>query len=442
MKRGKKLLLLLVALAVVSLTAWGISALTAPEEQASVENSGETVFTLDTESLNALSWCYGETELSFTKADSVWEKTEDPAYPLDESYITSALDALMEIKAEKVIETPNELSQYGLEEPACTVTAGDATLSFGDETAIDGLRYLSLEDGKVYLVDAAVMTPFTYSLLDMVTMEEIPDLSELTEIAITTEEESFTLVDMGENDLTYSDHYTWFIRDGDSYTKTDQDAAAEIKTYLESLTWSACAAYGAEDLSAYGLDVPAATYTVTYPDGTFTLHIGDSGDDGIYARLGDSAMVYTVDETTGSVLGAISRDALQCTDIIRLSLEEVESVEITLDGSAYTVAKATESETDEDGNVTEATVWKSGDEVLAIADTLEGLSELSGEATEEASTTQELSFIFHTQAQDITLVFYRLDGTSCLASLNGEAPLLISRSEVVSLKEAINTLVL
>lgn len=442
MKRGKKLLLLLAVLAAVSLTAWGISALTAPEELASAENSGETVFTLDSQSLNALSWSYGETALSFTKADSGWEKTDEPAYPLDESYITSALETLTEIQAEKVINSPNELSQYGLDAPACTVTVGEVTLSFGDETAIDGLRYLSLGDGKVYLVSASVMTPFTYSLLDMVTMEEIPDLSALTQMVITTEEESFTLVDMGENDLTYSSHYTWFIQEGDSYTKTDQDAAAELKTYLEALAWSACVAYDAADLAAYGLDVPAATYEVSYPDGTFTLHIGDGGDGGIYARLGDSSMVYTVDETTGSMLGAVSTQALQCTDIIRLSMDDIAGVEITLDGSTYTVAKTVESETDEDGNVTESTVWKLGGETIAIADTLESLSEMTGEVTTQTASTQELSFIFHTETQDITLVFYRLDGTNCLASLNGESPLLVSRSEVVSLKEAINTLVL
>ena len=66
--------------------------------------------------------------------------------------------ALEKITSNRTIGAPEDLSEYGLDEPQCTVdiAAGEDSyqLLIGDETTLDGLLYLSTGDGNVYLVSS------------------------------------------------------------------------------------------------------------------------------------------------------------------------------------------------------------------------------------------------------------------------------------------------
>ena len=158
MKRGKKLIALLAALVILTGAALAATLLN-PERQ---EGSGQE-----------------EETLSFLCDGGQWSYADDAAFPLDSSYLEDMVKALGDVTASKSISEPEDLAQYGLEEPTCTVTVStgeDRELRIGDATSLDGLRYCSTGDGNVYLVDSALLDAFSYGLSDLVQMETIPDM--------------------------------------------------------------------------------------------------------------------------------------------------------------------------------------------------------------------------------------------------------------------------
>lgn len=176
MKRGKKLLVLLLALIVLGAGAWAATSLNAEDDNTDTAESGEVVLTADT--LTSLSWAYGDAELSFTYADG-WTYTPDSTFPLDESFLETIAEALTEVVANKVIEEPGDLAQFGLEEPVCTVTVnGTATLLLGNESTMGGEVYLSTGDGKVYLTDSSLLDCFAHTLSDLAVQQDTNDPTE------------------------------------------------------------------------------------------------------------------------------------------------------------------------------------------------------------------------------------------------------------------------
>ena len=93
----------------------------------------------------------------------------------------------------------------------------------------------------------------------------------------------------------------------DGYLTLDNTSARGVVSGVTGVSWQQCVSYNAtgDDLAEYGLDTPSATATVRYiyteedEDGneteyetTFTLELGDYTEDGVYARIADSEMVY------------------------------------------------------------------------------------------------------------------------------------------------------
>lgn len=457
MKRGKKLLILFLVLVALWGLTWGITALTAEKEAEAATLSGEVIFCLE-ETPESIGWTYGENAYLFDNTDSGWVYRDNTAYPLDTSYMDAILAALAEVTAEKVIEDPGDLEQFGLAEPICSITVNEnVTLELGNESLMGGQRYVCNGDGKVYLVDSTILDSFQYDLYHMVAKETIPDLSNITALTLTTEDETVQLTYQENSTLSYSDHYKWFCQD----TAVDMEAMEALLSNLQSLSWSECIDFQAQgsSLATYGLDVPAATYELHYTTeadsgqgeetGIFTIQLGDGADDEYcYAMLPGSCLVYLIDFDLCAELIAVSSQSLLVDDVLRLDTETLQSVDIELDGENYSIEKVSTETTDEDGNTTEETAWMLGDTALDIPSVLETLNTLTGTNTGSAITPergQEIRFTFHRNTdtfQTIELIFYQYDGSNCLVSLNGETSILAPRADVVSIIEAINALVL
>ena len=92
MKNGKKLLLLLLVLAVLV----GATAIvgTISKNAADQEDETRTVFSLTPENVTNLGWDYSE-KVSFTAGEDGWVCDQDAAFPLDETY----LDKMLEYRA-------------------------------------------------------------------------------------------------------------------------------------------------------------------------------------------------------------------------------------------------------------------------------------------------------------------------------------------------------
>lgn len=282
MKRGKKLLFLLLALVVVSAAA-AAATLLIPDETAEAEGS-PVIFSLDADAITALSWtCDGET-VALSHEDDSWSY-EDPACPIDQSYPENMAYALEEITSDRTIEAPEDLSEYGLDAPQCTIDVSAGVDSYqlliGDETTLDGLLYLSTGDGNVYLVSSSLLSAFSYGLYDIIDMEDIPSITDVSAFTIQRASDSLELVYLEDSGLAYSSEYVWFLRDGEAYLTLDTDGAEDLLRSVTGLSWTSCVSYNAtdDDLAAYGLDVPAVTVTIHYTE-TVTVDTGETDEDG------------------------------------------------------------------------------------------------------------------------------------------------------------------
>lgn len=318
MKRGKKLIVLLAVLAVLLAATCAVLKLTPEDTDAEPEDTGVSVFALDPEAVTELSWTYEGETLTFVKSDGAWAYAGDSAFPLDETYLTTILTALSGVTANKTIEAPEDLAQYGLEEPACavTVTAGGAAgLLIGDETGIGGERYLSTGDGNVYLVDEDILDSFAYSLLDLVEKETIPSITGVTSLEVISNTQSFTLnyAESGGEE----DDGVW-LWNGDSELPLDTELTEALIETVTSMSWGACVDYNAAGtLSDYGLDAPVATVTVNYAEteqaeagASFVLEIGEDASGTCYGRIAGSSMVYEIDASISDAMLTASCESL------------------------------------------------------------------------------------------------------------------------------------
>ena len=81
MKRYKRIYILLGVLAAACVVTFGVSQY--QERQELIRNSGEVFLEIPSDTVQALSWEYGETSLAFHR-DEVWLYDEDEAFPVDE----------------------------------------------------------------------------------------------------------------------------------------------------------------------------------------------------------------------------------------------------------------------------------------------------------------------------------------------------------------------
>ena len=86
----------------------------------------DTVYVTQLSDLTALSFTNAQGELSFTKAEDVWQYDGDDAFPADQEAVEDLAEQVGSLAAIRVIDDPEDLSAYGLDEPAlqASVTAG------------------------------------------------------------------------------------------------------------------------------------------------------------------------------------------------------------------------------------------------------------------------------------------------------------------------------
>lgn len=385
MKRGKKLLLLTLVLVVVAGAA--LAALKFMPDEEVEETESISVLTLDAESITGLAWSYGDESLSFVCDGSVWSYSEDADFPLDTSYMSAMTSAVSDISAEKVIEEASDLAEYGLDEPVCSITVtaeAETTIDIGDETSLDGLRYVSIGDGNVYLVSSDLLTNFSYGLYDLVAKETLPDMSELVSFSVERASGTLVIDYLEGSDLAYTDRYTYFAEDGDGWLSLDSELAENFVSQITGLTWGDCVDYKADlkTLGNYGLDSPAVTVTVNYIE-TTEVETNETDEDGETITV---EMSYSEDDY----------DYLY-----------------TLDG--------------EDADF---------DDVLDQVEALPSSGSAEGASLELGEL---ISLSFHAEGyEDVVLRIYSYDSGSCVATINGEDPRFTDRTAVQSLVDSVN----
>lgn len=213
-----------------------------------------------------------------------------------------------------------------------------------------------------------------------------------------------------------------------------------------------------EELANYGLDAPGLTVTVNYTveddegnttDQTFTLTVGRSQDqkdqvaDGeedvsAYVRVGESSIIYQITGEDYDALLEASYNDLRHQEVYAGDIKQIYQVDVTLDGETYTLT-ADQAE--------DSTVWSyDGNEVDAteFETALTGLtaSSFTDQEPEGSEEVRLKLYLADDNFPTVEITLYRQDGTYCLAQVDGQPVCLVERPAVVTLTEAIRTIVL
>jgi hypothetical protein len=473
MARSKKLYILLGILVVVCVITLIVSHTEQKKEE--IKNSDETILAIPAEDVNSISWETEDVSFAFHR-DGTWIYDEDAEFPVDEDKMNTLLGMFEDFGVSFIIENVEDYGQYGLDDPVCTISLETSDQSvkveLGGYSTMDSERYVSIGDGNVYLVKTDPYDSFNIELSDMIDNDEIPDVTNATEIVYTAAESGDVVYD--EN-LTGDAADDVYYLDGESAKKPlDTD---NVTSYLRKLTYLSLSDYATykattDDLVTYGLADPELSLVITYKDEdeneqSFELTLGrdedqkkaaedaeedtestetDSYDStatdsstGGYLRIGQSAIVYTLSSTDYEALKAISYDSLRHKEVFAAEFTGIEKMVVTLDDEEYTIQASGD---------TDNRTYTYLDNEIDITNIKSALTALSAEdfTSEKPSQKQEIALTLYVNTEDaesiINIVLYRYNGSDCLAEINGEPVSLVSRSSVVDLMEAIYAIVL
>lgn len=471
MKRSKRLSVLLGVLLVVC--AATVIVTRTEEKKERIKASGEVVLEVSSEDVRSLSWEYGETSLAFHK-DETWLYDGDEAFPVDEEKIHGLLEQFEAFGVSFVIEDVTDYSMYGLDDPVCIIRMATEDQSYeitlGGYSSMDSERYVSIGDGNVYLAKNDPLDQFDTELKDMIDDDEALSYDQVSQIKFEGAE-NYSVFYEENSGAAYRADDVYFTEKGGKTLPLDTD---RIGSYLEGLTTLSLDNYVTynvtdEALASYGLDRPELTvavdYTRTEEDGsarsdTYVLSISrdpeklaaaeeaeEAGEEAEavtgYVRVGDSQIVYEISEYACDSLLAASYDDLRRREVLPADFEDVYQVDISLEGSSYTIAA--DGEDEDNGRI-----WKYQGEEIAISDfqaALEGLrASGTGSFTVEGTAgKEEIGLTVYLDSETypaVEIQLYRYDGTNCLAKVDGQVFALISRSDVVKLIESVNAVVL
>ena len=459
MKRRKKLWAMAALLGLVLVVT--VSAALIGEKVEKIQASGQPILEIPVDSLTALSWDHDGETLSFHKDGEGWHYEGDEEFPVSAYTLESMAAPFERFSAAFRIDEVEDYSQYGLEQPVLTIgiTAAeqDYTVRVGAFSQMDDQRYVDIGDGSVYLVYHDPMMEFDVGLRQVIDHESQPYFEGADRITFTGKE-NYIIEAEPEQGQSYREDDVYFVRQDGIYRPL---STAAVNSYLSTISLLHLTDYktytaDAEDLGDYGLDAPELTIQVDYtPEDTqetFLLHMArdpkalqeaqqaedpESVPVPVYARVGDSRIIYEIGQVDYDSLMACGYDDLRHQEIFPASIDDVTAMTVTLEGQQYRIESAMDEEDDR--------LFTFGGQEVDGSLILSALRSLNVEEfTQEPPTgRQEIRLDVTIRDTDtVALEFYRLDGRFCLAKVDGQVIGTLPRSQVVELVEQINTVVL
>lgn len=478
MKRFKRLYVLMGILAAACVVTFAVSRYETYKE--AIRSSDEIILELAPDNVQALSWEYDSQTLSFHREDGTWTYDEDGAFPVDQEKIGDLLSLFEKFGVSFIIEDPEDLGMYGLDDPVCTInlTLDDEqayAVTLGDFSTMDAQRYVSIGDENVYLVQTDPLDYFDLELRDLIDQDDVPYLYEAQEIRFSGQE-NYTVTYEEDSPNAYCEEDRYYTRQDGEVLPLDTGRVEDYLNLISYLDLTNYVTYTADEemLAQLGLDDPELIISVDYleedEDGNeipsaFQLSVSrdpeerqaaeeaeagqsDAAQTDVnseeeeeitaYARVGDSNILYQITGEEYTALMAASCDDLRHLEVLPVDLDRMTSLEVSLDGSRYTFTV----QGDEDDPS-----YLLGDEEVEFDDVLAALSALSADAftQEQPAGQEEIRFTVYLDREELPsmeVVLYRYDGSFCLAQVDGQSVSLVPRGDVVDLIEAINAIVL
>ena len=497
MKRYKRLLILAVVLVAACIATFALTQY--EEEQEQIRTSDKVIFQIPSDTVRSLSWEYsGGSSFAFQRTDEGWKYQADEAFPVSEAKVLGILKHFEEYSVTFEITEVTDYAQYGLEDPEAvlhlTTADGSYDIKIGAFSKMDEQRYIDIGDGNVYLVGEDPLDCVSDTLSDMILHDEIPSFETVVDITFSGSE-NYMIVRTEDSTDTYNpEDDVYFVERNGETVPLDTGKVQQYLNTITSLDLLDYVTYCAteEELQTYGLDDPALTVTVNYTytetdeDGVETIvsdtcifHISENPEERAeadkqiaegnnagavtkYVRIGDSRIIYTLDDTDFAILKAAAYGDLRHGEVFWADFNTVTRIDIVLEGNEHSlVSELNENgnrvwyygedaltpdagETDDAANETQA---ENKEETLDVSGIEAALLELTADSfTDELPTeVEEIGLILHLDNENFPTVeisLYRYDGSFCLAVVDGESVSLVTRSSVMELVEAVQTIVL
>lgn len=470
MKRSKRILSLVAILAVACVATFALTKYEQKQEE--IKNSDAIILELPADTVQSLSWDYTDSGLSFHRGEEGWLYDEDEAFPVSEEKIADILSYFEAFGVSFIIENVEDYSQYGLDKPECvihlTTTDQSYELKLGSFSKMDEQRYVDIGDGNVYLVNKDPMDYLETELSGMILHDETPSFEKVNEIQFTGSE-NYTIAYIEESKDTYCEEDVFFAPGDGKNLPLDTSAVNTYLNTISSLSLQNYVTYNAtsEELQSYGMENPELSVTVdyTYTDeekqelsDTCVLYISSNPEELAaakeaeekkeetipevtrYVRVGDSQIVYELDEAIYDVLAAASYNDLRHKEVIWADFEDITQIDIDLEGVSHSLTVVGGEDKDD-------TVWYYGEEEIDIQNLKNALENLTADSfTDETSDQkEEIALTIHLDNESfpqVSIRLFRYDGSLCLAAVDGESVSFVNRPAVMKLVEAVQAIVL
>lgn len=460
-------------------------------EEEEVMEETITLWNIESDTVTEISYTLNGTTLTYMKSNDTWVDKSDTKAPINQDYITNMLSQVVNLSADKiVVKDPEDLSEYGLEDPALVVkiTGEDGTafeLNLGDTLGIGTGYYAKLPDkNTVYAVASEVYAAFNYTQTQMIAIEAFPTITatNITNINVVKDGTNIFKADYDQSAADAGEYYAWNI--SKPYNTVQKGDPTKFDSYFEnysSVSLGECVDYKGSDLSKYGLDNPSAAIDLSYYTETtedisstdetttvrteykLTILVGNKNDDGDYyvqvkadGREYENAVYTIATSSIDAMLDITPYDFV--TNLVQLvDITTLDTLAIKANGKTYTLAvtpnpdkdtkvndeadnsedsKTDDEETEEasdslyyyNGNEVEETAFKN------LYQELIGIT-TSGEIKEEVDDSTPVYEFYFTRSsnalEDLHVMYLPYDGVNFYrVSINGEENFLVEKAAV------------
>lgn len=448
--RKKALIIAIICLAAAAVLYLLVVKLSQRSEDADSSDDSLVISSVDSGQITAISYEKDGKSLSFRKEDGTWYNAEDKSFPVDQDSLTTMTNALGAVSATRKLDSPEDLSEYGLDSPVLTVRymasdGKEAEFTVGDTNDAAGGSYLKISgDDAVYLVASDFVDTFNSDIYQLADMESFPTITSDSITDINVKSGSHTLEI--KND---SDGGRIVLENGEEKENCASSSVTQFINTVTGITFKSHVEYNCKDLSKYGLDKPTADISVDYTTAEtvdsedsdsskiengaaetaatsagnaaetavestqetadteetesetetvqvakqLILHIGSQNEDGdYYAALDGSKEVHVVSGDTIKEL--VEKKAADFTDntILSGSLNNAKGIDVTIGSDSWHLVKQEVAKADDlsDSAETEAETeekWYAGDTEIALTDLSSAYSDLSGMSAEKILDT-------------------------------------------------------
>ncbi len=394
---------------------------------------------------------------AFVKEGDTWILQGEEDYPLSQSKLTSMAAGIAKLSATRmVVENPEDLSEYGLNQPsilikAVTTEGKEYSLQIGDKLPTDTDYFGTTSDDTVYVIPMATRTKYAVTKEELFDVESSPSITadNIREVKVTSQSYGDFHMEYDENNPTdYSGMgtYPWFMKDGYvNPINMDNTMTSEILSNYTVFSFSKGIDYKAENQKKYGLTNPRAKVFVRYlstegEEKTYTLLIGDTDSDGNYyvSPEGSNRTYLMPKDAVEKKIIIEDKDSLLSKFTHMINISNVEKVLLSASGENKVYEIKRTDNTDSDGKTTTTeTFFVDGEEAdetefRSIYQQMIGLkmAEPLKEAVTVAGDSVVTLTLVKTDGKELIVEYHPYNAERYTVTVDGKTSVLADKAEI------------